>query len=1017
MRTKCKKYGMLAACIAAFVCAMLLCAHFFFGSVFAEERKADVVFTGEGVQSAYVLGDAFAFPAARLEIDGILYSATGYLHFPSGKTVKNRNTVLEERGEYELEYRTTANGRYYSGSVTFQTLDKLYSVSGSRSSAYYGSSAAAPEKQGIVVSLAAGDTFNFHKVIDLRETGAMDKVISLFVTPEYVGTPDASRIAVTFTDVYDADNYVTVQMKKATSNSGGTWAETFTFVSAGAAEQPSVGIEASASGSVVYNGQTYTLHSNNTFGTPFYFSMVGTPNTGSIGDEEFSISWDYAQRQLFGNGKPVNSTNMIIDLDEPVFFSDIWEGFTTGEVLMSVSASGYSASRCNFVITQMSGADLSQDGYLDQTPPVLTVDYGDYSETNVPKAIVGKPYRVFPASAFDAADGAVQVESRVYYNYGSDGRIDVPVSGGAFVPDKNRDYTIVYTAEDRSGNKSQTVVTVGTVVSSTPMSVALGEHSAAGTAGQTVTLAEPIVTSALKDYTVSVRVLDEAGAEQTLSGNTFLPMRAGVYTVQYEAESYVESAQASYNVTVSPTDQPIFLNEPSVPLYFIRNCTYSLQAPESVCFPQGEPQSVAAEIFVSEDGGARQKLSGGTFTVAASQTVEVIFSATYGGKTVETSVSRPVKDVGYGEDIRMADYFDMQDFAAESTLDYIAFTTESTENRLTFINAVNSCEFTLAFQLAENASNFGSICIRLTDVSQGGKIVEIVFSENGGNAAVSVNGGTQYPLSYVWGASNSGFELDVDLAAKTLTCGTRTITFSAAADGSAYTGNADSVVYCSVSLGGVAGPSTIRLTNFNGQFLGDSDMDLIGPKVSGNVVRGSFRTGDAITLQRNTATDALDPNITFVMYVQAPDGSFAVAQDGTVLNREISPHREYVLQLQQVGKYLVCYEAADSSGNVTYYSYAVNVVDKTPPTLVLSGGDTEGKTGSAVRIADASVSDDLSAEVTLVVSVTMPNGVSVTLDADSFIPPIAGEYIVRFYVFDEAGNYAAETYKVIVKDA
>ena len=59
-----------------------------------------------------------------------------------------------------------------------------------------------------------------------------------------------------------------------------------------------------------------------------------------------SVAFDLQEKQVFG---PAGSKgNFIIDLDDMNYVSKPWDGFTTGEVYMTISADGYTGQSFDF---------------------------------------------------------------------------------------------------------------------------------------------------------------------------------------------------------------------------------------------------------------------------------------------------------------------------------------------------------------------------------------------------------------------------------------------------------------------------------------------------------------------------------------------------------------------------------------------------------------------------------------------------------------------------------------------
>ena len=71
----------------------------------------------------------------------------------------------------------------------------------------------------------------------------------------------------------------------------------------------------------------------------------------------------------------LEADNFIIDLDDPSHVTKLWEGFTTGEVNMTITAEKYSGSTFDFMITKIGTNDITPVYNYDLKGPKISVDY------------------------------------------------------------------------------------------------------------------------------------------------------------------------------------------------------------------------------------------------------------------------------------------------------------------------------------------------------------------------------------------------------------------------------------------------------------------------------------------------------------------------------------------------------------------------------------------------------------------------------------------------------------------
>lgn len=1000
------------------VCLLFAC----FGLVTLNQAKADVsiYYDDVYVRDSYMVNDEFEIPQAMIKEGINYYDATGILTFPSGKVVIGK-TVLNEAGSYTLEYRTLVGDKLLVCNTSFNVYETLYSVSGFRSSAQYGVSELAPNKNGIVVSLASGDKLVFNKTINLNKVDKFNKLLSFFVVPEERDNLDVAKVHVTFTDVYDPNNYVTVTAKRYESNSQSVNEETQIYVVAGAKTQMPVGIKRATSGTY-YDGRYYqvnTSESNSKYGTPFKMSLKGEPYS-PYGVDEFSVSWDYGNKIVYGCDTTNVGHKIIADLDAPELFEDLWSGFTTGEVIMTVHASNYTSSKFNFVITEFYDECVDDNVYVDGDKPVINVDFGEYEKENLPNAILGKPYNIFPATAIDARDGEVPVKTNVYYNYGSTGRINVGISDGKFIPEKNRKYTIVYTATDNLGNVAKEILNVDVLDASYPLSFDFEQDYAdTGLAGQKIKTATPIVNSLLSQYKTEVTVSFNGSKCEVVDGY-FVPMTAGTYNVSYKIQSYVESAQKSYSVTVSANDQPIFLREPILPRYFIKGANYKIDVPEAVHFSNGNATDADVKVYYKNDNENVEKtVDTKMFNIGATEKVTLIYKVENKGKTQENVYQVPVVQTGYVEGYRLFDTYFATSNATASLEDLgVGFTTNSNDNKIEFINRLEISEISLAVTLNENAVGFGKLDLFFTNVKNNDSTIKVTLKNVNGKTEFSVNDGRSYAVDYSWGdANNSSASVTVDFKKATASFGTRTVTFETDCYGNKYSSNGKYGVDIDMVMCDVSGECGFEINSIGTQtFQNQGFKDVIAPIIITETKKGSFKKGSIITLTPATVSDVLDPYVTYSMYVKTPNDKYAVSTDNVTLKPGASADRSYDIKLTLDGSYMVYYVAVDGSGVEAEFSYAINVIDMTPPNLSVNTDTVYAKVGDSISIKGYSASDETSS-ATVLITLTdtfaavkeISSGSKITLDK-------AGTYTVTYYAYDKENNYTMLSYDIVVED-
>ncbi len=1001
-------------------------------------------------ESKYAVGTKVTIPAAKFKVQGKTLDTTITLIGPSGAQIPaadyaNGTYTVKNKGAHKVVYTADNGGTQLREEFDFVGYYPLYSV-GKKASAepYFGASTkygGIDGRDGVVVSLASGDTFQWGEIIDLKGKTQLDDLVQLYVTPNTLGTADAAKLCIVLTDIHDPDNYVTITFKKVTAVMvGAQWAEINTFVTAGSAEQLQSGMRENASGTISYEGTLYNIEAGTKMGTEIKaLSLPGTPmyvqgDASTISEQHFknnpqliTVSFDYANSKVFAGRIDANETDpeksrdvkFVADLDAEECFDTLWGGFTTGEVYLSIKGQEYLSSSLNFVVTEVNGESVAskvqsgENTVNDTTPPSLEVDF----PAVLPEGAVGAAYPLFPARASDIYDGEIIPEIIVTFN-----AENVSVENGAFTPVQAGVYAITYRATDYSGNHTTDSLYTKyvTVAAGNELSVTLSEKATTGfVTGTQIPVAAYTAADARGEVSavVTATLVKNASGQAatgsvvyTAENGAFVALEAGTYKIEYVVSDYVFTKTVSYDISVDANSGAVIVNDPELPMYYISGMIYSTPELKGYYWESGVCKEAACAVSYSEDGVSYTE-SGTLFAPVGDGTGYLKFTVEAGGKTAEKIVEVKIIDVGYNQNkLSLDKYFHFTKGSASSASDgkKISYTLEGNAS-LDFVNLLQAESFSFEFE----PNGLSSVQITLTDAQGNRLTVRYTYLNNGKTTVEVISGEASktITLNYDIHSTEKGTQrLSYDNESRKLN-----VTAKRSIDlADLFAGFTSSVwMTVDVTAANTNTTPTFSVYSLNEQrfatLLAD---DRVAPLILVNIAIGERKIDEIFHLDSCVVSDVLDSYCVSYMYVLSPSGAYATAVDGTILDYTADFSREYDIKLNEYGKYIIYYYAKDSAGNDKNYTVQIAVVDSEAPVITTSEHDRSVKVGDVITPAEFTVSDNISTneQITKYVYVTAPDGT--TLTGGEAKATKAGVYQIHYYAIDAQGNCSVLVFRV-----
>lgn len=990
------------------------------------------------IKSAYPADTVLTIPGATFALKDETQEAYAILHMPDGSAYHEDEVVLSQTGKYTLEYSAYFSGRRYSESFDFQVYTQTYTVKNTKtgSAEYYDDYAlteydgSQSSLSGLLVELPAGAVFSFNKIIDFTDKTAQDEFIKFAILPQETGFIDASYLYFVLTDAHDSTNYITIsfhdmeynvaQYGQADNydNMRKYWYSFMTsYVKAGSNFQQLTGLNGGKPDTSANYGAMY--------GPSFHGVTAMDYSTGLssalFAEDGFkTVALDYSTKELYVG------SSLIIDLDNPKYFTELWDGFTTGEAILSIHFGNYAGSDpAQIFIEDIDGCDLSDNDLYDAGAPEITVEE---PEEGIYDGVVGYGYPVFGASAMDSYDGALPVNTSVYYNYNSNYRQLMNVENGKFVPDREGFYSLVYEAEDFSGNQTTKIVNVRVVANAEDMQIELSDVRETATVGTRVNVASAAVKNAFGKAVTSVEVV--CGERNfVVEEGSFMPKVVGTYKVTYKAEDSLGRTTAySYKVEVQKSDAPVFYETPYFPRYLMDGKNYRLPETTAVGYEKSnEGTEIETKIYVNDKAG-RREITDGVYmpTVNTSgEKITIEYVATEGTSAGTLKLDIPCFLVSDGENIDITGYFAGDSGVTVSAEEnHVKVTTAKDKSGFEYINALITNNLDFEFTVDKTASSFEKLHIYYEDSIDPEIAVKLTIEKTEDGSNVSINDSADaYSLGFRYNDESTSLLISLNEAATAFLFPneSKTMLIKEVLGGETFNGFTSGKVYVRVVFEGVTGTSAIKINKLNGQPMQALTVDKIAPKVAiMGEYKNSYEMNTEITLYRAFAGDVLEPAVsTFTLSVRDPKGT-AIVENLDLLVEE-NAAKSINLKLEEYGAYTVSYTATDASGRKVIWSQNLNVKDDIAPVITVS--DKLPKTGTAgkkIAISAATANDNVDGDVLVYTFLENPEGAISLLSGTgrketSFTPKMKGDYFVKYVAFDNTNNMTVETYTITVK--
>lgn len=998
----------LFICVAGLVAAFAVS-----GAVITAAKPVlanDASISFDEFETVYSVGDTLEIPeTAAIKYKDVLYPAENcYLVRPDGGAVAGRSFTLDTVGEYTLIFEATANGRKISASRTFKTLKEYYTLSNDSSTVSYGELNGTYKKKGmkngIVAELTEGATITFSEPVDVYA----DKTVELFTFNLVRMDCDVNYLTIRLTDCYNPDIEIDIQYWKRINME--------TYMKAGPKGSGLVGLSTDANGQYSIAGENY---SRGIFGTP---TRGNRPMNGNYNN--ITMLFENAEDgkiRLWCNtpeheSNPNGDTRLITEINNDKLYGGVFPGFTTGEVIVSITSTGFNnVQTARVEVGKFNGKtneELDTFGAYNETvAPVIKVAADETDN----KIIAGTKVKVPEAEALDASGIRGKVDYTVWYNYTDENsKRAINVENGKFFAGKMGTYTVEYRAEDVYGNRATRTFDLLAIKEGTPgISFNATTKYTDAEIGSSINLSGYGVTSLCKNYDVTVLLTDPKGntADVTSSAASVAVSEVGTYTVEYlYSDTYYDGAY-SYTFDCIPSNKAVFEKKSiPVPEYFVEGAKYSVEEINAYVYGNDGKVASALKSYVSYDGGEYREIPSDGFNVEKASKLRLKLAVEGDETNYIESAEADVINVGFGTiKLDVAKYF-VGDFTGEAKNDYTTFTSgKNGDASMKFINPLLVSRFSLSFYMDADATLDG-MDIVLTDYYDRAKTAVISFNDGEGSAAsVAVNGAAS-AIASSWKGRNF-----------VVSCDGSYVYFDGSATGANF-GFSSDMCLLDVRFRSVKKGFSFNLAALCNQPYGKQVTDDARPMVSASLPPIVTSVNDVYVTEIPKFADVLSPSankctltVNLTKFGEEEVNAFVDETGRELVN--LPANRRYTIKFTEFGCYTFTYTYKDGAGKQGLLQQLVYVYDLTAPSIRFKNepeSTVAVSVGKAIKPLEVIVEDNVTKTENLIIWAVVYDERDrfIAATRGTFVLKEKGRYTVYVHCKDESGNASSVKYEV-----
>ncbi len=703
--------ALLCLCISTLISGIVLM------SVKANDNTPEysISFTEE----SRLIGTELHVPLGTATLNGQEYELKHSLAYPDGRKTSNDRALLDVVGDYTLTYSFTVGQTPYSKNYSFDVYKNSSTFFSTENKVTLTENAVSPDVYpetytGLGVTVGNNGKLRYNNIIDFSDNTASTPLLSMLFAPSSVGSEELLRVRLTFTDCFNPDNKLFIEIR---------------------------------SGSIIsYPKETQMIAWANDQKEVFYNWLSIPMSFALISDNKLPVEvyFDYSTFTLYAAVKgggllKLNELKNLTNGDKD------WAGFSSGLAYMDVSFDLIS-NNANIIILSVDGLAMTSQSVADERNEKISMqmDTLGYHIDSLPLAVKGYTYPVYQAKATSSLYGELPITKSVVLD--PDGEL-VPVIDGRFSTDKVGAYKLLYDAVSPSGTPIKKFLKVVCIEEyQIPLSYEFSSDIlSTATIFDKVFIYDGEAVGGVGDITLTSTV--KVGGQTCEVRNEgyydyFIPTSVGEYVIETTVTDFLGKKDVfTKTISVSaPNSSNIIFDKVNMPKSVVVG--YPLNIPTINAYDVTSGQKVPAPITVLVNG---DEYTGKTYVPETVGAITVTYKS---GVATKVYTVQAIEKKSNETNFVLGYYYSEQgQFLIGGTTNRVEYTSASALSSWSFANPVATGKISLNFQFT-NKENVNNIKFYFRDYEIGENVVEVEIEVGNTSNYLIINGNQRIPFEY-----------------------------------------------------------------------------------------------------------------------------------------------------------------------------------------------------------------------------------------------------------------------------